>query len=140
MAIATVLLTLAWPGPLVAADPLAQAEARQRLHQQQLQHSLDLSLHQSAARSRLQFSPAERARFDALARSQQLQQQRLHHEQLLRHQAGVDPASGDLRRRLAAQESALQLKRFEIEQRRFVDSAPPPALQPLPHPGRLELR
>jgi hypothetical protein len=124
------LLALGFGVSALGADVTAQTQARQRLHQQQLQQNLDLSLQQGLARSQLQAAPSKRARFDALATRQRMEQQHLHHQQLIdAHRALHDPGAAALRQRLHAQESAAQLRRFEMEQRTFVRAVPPPSLQ-----------
>jgi hypothetical protein len=124
--------------PAAAAAP--DAAARQRLHQQQLQDSLNLDLQQGLARSRARASGVNPRALDELALRQRLEQQQLETHQAqelgrLRH----DPRSQALRQRQFQLEREAQMQRFEGERQRLLGTTTPPPLQPTPRSGELQL-
>ena len=128
---------------VAAAVALAPLQARAdssdaRLHLEQQQQALDLSLQQSRAR-RLDVSPADARKLDRLHVQQRLEQQQLELQQLardraLQQQARVHPSDAidrerDAQRRAFAQERELQNQRFELDRHRLLQSMPRQPLQ-----------
>ncbi len=114
----------------------ADAAARQRPHQRQLEDTLRLQTQQALPRHGA-LSPSDARRLDELHRRQRAEQQQLNAEQLiLEQQRARDPGDSGLRvqQRLLDQERALQVQRFQLEQQELLRSAKPRPLRP-PLPG-----
>jgi len=95
---------------------------RHRLHQQQLQDTLDLQLQQSLGRVQ-GLSTRERVELDRLEARQRMQQQMLHDEHLVQSQRFAHDAERHRTvDRLYRQEAENQRQRFYLDQQRLLGS------------------
>ncbi|HEV7393512.1 MAG TPA: hypothetical protein VGO08_17870 [Burkholderiales bacterium] len=115
-------------------------EARHKLQQQQLQDTLDLSLLQSAPRSRGDMSPTDRLRLDQLQLRQRMAQQQLEEQQLQRERVDRDNTHRNalVRQQQFAQERQRQMQQFDMEQRDLLRTIRPQPLQRPPSGGQLQ--
>ena len=135
--------------PAEPADQRGMAEHRRALRLQQQQDALNLDLRQGTAR-RYDLSPSDARRLEQLQMHQRMERQLLEQQQLQRHYetrreaAQLPPDIRDRRigheQQTFANERALQSQQFELEQRRFMQSAPRAPLQPPIADPQLDLR
>jgi len=118
--------------------PASSSAVRHELQQRQLQDTLNLQLRQDMAR-RNDLGPRDAVRLDQLQLRQRMQQQQLNQEQLRNEvlNRDHDPARAAIDQRRYAEERALQLQRFDLEERDLARSLPPQPLQRVQPPGAL---
>lgn len=132
-------LTVVGAAPAFAADHAAQALARHRLQQQQLQDELSLRLQQDLARSRPGLSTRDRQKLDELQLRQRMEQQQLDQQQVTEsRRLPHDPVRTRVYEDIYARERDAQIQRFGWEQQQLLQSAPNAPLQPQPRAGELQ--
>jgi hypothetical protein len=139
--ICALALVMAGVAPAAAAaDQRGMAQHRRALQLQQQQDALNLDLRQGMAGRQHDLSPSDTRRLEQLQTRQRMERQLLEQQQLQRHHetrregAHLPPEIRDRRmeheQQTFASERALQSQQFELEQRRFMQSAPRAPLQP----------
>ncbi len=146
--LAFLALTVSLPAP--AADPRNMATHRRELQLRQQQDALNLNLRQGLAGRQHDLTPSDARRLNQLQLRQRMEQQLLDQQQLQRqHQTRQDAAHlpSDIRRhrhdherQTFATERELQSQRFDLEQRRLLQSMPRAPLQPPVGNPQLDLR
>jgi hypothetical protein len=116
----------------------SSSAVRHELQQRQLQDTLSLQLRQDMAR-RNDLAPRDAVRLDQLQLQQRMQQQQLNQEQLRSEllNRDRDPARAAIDQRRYAEERAVQLQRFDSEERDLARSLPSQPLQRVQPPGAL---
>jgi hypothetical protein len=130
----------------VALDAHADS-SRRELQLRQQQDALNLNLQQGMRARRYDLSPTDARRLDQLdlqqrLQLQQLEQQQVHRDELLRRDAAsLPPGSSDAhlraQREAFTQERQLQIQQFELDRQRLLQSAP---REPLQTPAGSQLR